>query len=81
MTSELPIWSGTLREWRDALGISQGAAAELLDCGKRRIQGIEGGESGYRLTRPDLVYMAVFIRSEAKRKGEEFLKSQPIVAG
>ena len=66
--SNVPIWNGSLKEWRKAMGLTQPQAAEKLDCGPRRIQGIERGESGYRLNRPDLVYMAVEIEAAALKE-------------
>lgn len=64
----VPIWKGTLKEWRTAMGLTQPQAAEVLDCGARRIQAIEAGEGGYRLTRPDLVCMAIEFADASKRE-------------
>lgn len=68
-TVKLPTWKGTLREWRHEMGINQEEAARELDCGVRRVQAIEAGETKYRLSRPDLVFMAVALA--VKLRGEQ----------
>jgi predicted transcriptional regulator len=63
---KIPEWTQTLRKWREDLGLTQKAAAAVLECGERRIQGIEAGESNYKLTRPTRVFMAVYYESKAQ---------------
>lgn len=76
MTVTVPEWLGSLKEWRDAMGISQAEAAKLLWCGERRIQGLEAGKvEGFKqLTGPERVFMAVKLAALVQREHDRRLE-------
>jgi hypothetical protein len=67
---DVRMWRGTFSEWRRAVGITQEKAALYLDCGRRKIQELEAGNTKYNLRRTDRIAMLAALEQFSERNRE-----------
>lgn len=67
----VPEWRGSFHDWRTALGLTHVQAANFLQCGKSKVQGLEHEDPRYKLHRAERIAMQAVIdaaRRQVARK-------------
>ena len=64
----VPMWGGTFAEWRQRIGWSTPHIARFLECGVRKVQELDVGNTDYRLRRPDRIAMQAVLDAEERKK-------------